>query len=252
MNNTRSIQDTFREVLNLKLKFIELTKKYQNLGYSKEKATERARFPKMEAYKLLLKLKFNGKQAVEFFKNVEYPTFPKWYEDIFFDWYDVIGRVFVTPRTREWCKLPYPKHPQGCPNYRKKDECPPHAPMISDFIDLQKPHFFAIHAFDLTAFSERMKQEHPTWSDKKSKCPRYWQNHVESMLERKIKRKIKLNEIYTFRPEAMGGNIFRTLLSFGFPIRPNPQEIVFKVGLIGTPFNNSQLSLDDFRGEAHE
>jgi len=245
---TKSIQDTFREVLKLKLKFLELTKKYQNLGYSKEKATARARFPKMEAYKLLLKLKFNGKQAVEFFRNVEMPISLKWYEDIFFAWYDVTGRIFITPKTREWCKLPYPGHPQGCPNYGKKDECPPHAPIVSDFIDLTKPHFFAIHAFDLKAFSERMTKDHLTWSNRKSKCSRYWQGHVNSLLKREIEKKIGKNQIYTLVFEAMSGNIFRTLLSLGIPIRRNPQEIVFKVALIGTPYNTNQLTLDDYRG----
>ncbi|KKK81159.1 hypothetical protein LCGC14_2816310, partial [marine sediment metagenome] len=30
---------------------------------------------------------------------------------------EVTNDLIIDHRAREWCKLPYPNHPRGCPNY---------------------------------------------------------------------------------------------------------------------------------------
>ena len=214
------------------------------MGYSEEKAAASARKPKLSAYRLLQLLNFAPEQSAEFFRNIEAPASEKaWEEDIFFAYYDITDRLRLDPKTRDWCKLPYPSHKQGCPNYGKKAECPPAAPLVQDFVDLERPHYLAIHALDLYAFSQRMLLNHPNWSESQARNPRRWQNHVYSMLRHEISTKIQKEQIYTLIPEAMQVNVFRTLLRIGIPIRPDP-ILVFKVALIGSP--RDQPSLDKF------
>jgi hypothetical protein len=40
---------------------------------------------------------------------------------------------------REVCLMPYHNHPKGCPNWNKKEGCPPQAEKIEDIIDIKKP-----------------------------------------------------------------------------------------------------------------
>jgi len=43
----------------------------------------------------------------------------------------------------EWCRIPYPGHPKGCPNCDSvRVTCPPNAPKVSDVYDLSKPVYF--------------------------------------------------------------------------------------------------------------
>jgi predicted metal-binding protein len=90
--------------------------------------------------------------------------------------YKIVGHLKIDYRAREWCKLPYPNHPKGCPNYNKNPECPPQAPRIEDWLDLNRQHWFIVVEFDLDAFAKRMKEKHPGWSDKQCRCCLYWQN----------------------------------------------------------------------------
>ena len=60
--------------------------------------------------------------------------------------YSAKGHVIVNRRAMgEWCQMPYPGHPKGCPNYDTgRPECPPNAPFVWDWIDKDKPQFFVV------------------------------------------------------------------------------------------------------------
>lgn len=159
-------------------------------------------------------------------------------------------------RAREWCKLPYGRyttktglvrytHPNGCPNYNKPNhpECPPRAPLIHDFFDLSKDHWFIVVDFDLGSHTERMKlrprKSGKDWTEKQARCNRLWQKSVVKVL-RLACEKFCSNKGLEFRlqhliPEGMGVNVVKTAKNIGIPIKTRPKDTVYKIALIGYP-----------------
>lgn len=161
--------------------------------------------------------------------------------------FDVTDKLVIDPRTREWCKLSYSDHPNGCPNYNKRDTCPPKAPLINEYFDLKQSHWFAIIKYNVTEHAVLLKEKHPDWSDKQCRCCLYWQNTARKQLRDIIKKFIKEKNFvsnfsdtdigkldYTLIPEAMGVNVFRTCRKIGVHIMKNPINIIYKVALIGS------------------
>ena len=145
------------------------------------------------------------------------------------------NELVIDYRAREWCKLPYPDHPKGCPNYGRKSGCPPKAPLIGDYFNLNEDHYFVIVQFDLEAHINKMITKHPHWSNRQARCVLYWQGSVNKILKEECK-------LYAFQqgglqynlcPEAMGVNVIKTCRALGLPIRPRPIDIVFKVAMLG-------------------
>ena len=155
---------------------------------------------------------------------------------------NITGTICIEERAREWCKLPYPGHPKGCPNYGVAVDCPPKVCRVRDFIDLSMEHYFIVEAFDLSAHAKTMAAAHPDWSDKQCKCCLYWQNGVRKRLRRQCYDFIKdhLDYVFTLIPEAMGVNVFRTAHRHGLMIRKNP-SLVYKVALVGMALNAAEV-----------
>ena len=146
--------------------------------------------------------------------------------------------------------MPYPDHPKGCPNYGKRKECPPTAPLVQDYIDLEQPHWFIIQKYDLNAHVQRMKVKHPHWSDRQARCVLYWQGAVKGMLSKACKQFIKEHPglISTLIPEAMGVNVIATAIRMGIPIKARPDGTIYKIALVGHPPIQPQKSLLEFGG----
>jgi predicted metal-binding protein len=145
------------------------------------------------------------------------------------------NNLIIDYRARDWCKLPYPDHPKGCPNYGIKSICPPTAPLINEFIDLNKNIWLVVVDFNLREHMNRMKKKHPHWSDRQTRCVLYWQPRVNKQLKYLCKRYSDgvENSVFTTCPEAMGINVIQTVKNIGVPICIRPKDIIFKVGLIG-------------------
>lgn len=135
-----------------------------------------------------------------------------------------------------WCLLPYPNHQKGCPNYGKKDSCPPFAKPFEELIG--PPFYLVVVFFDLEAHVTRMKNLHPNWTDKQARCLLYWQGSVKKKLLDEALGFIEANEaknLFLLRlPEANGVNVFKTCENVGIKIDRNPTKIVRKVMIIGT------------------
>lgn len=147
-----------------------------------------------------------------------------------------VPKLILNPLARgEWCLLPYPGHPKGCPNYNRSKICPPVAPLVVDFVDLERPLWFVVVDFNLKEHVARMMALHPNWSGRQTRCVLYWQGGVKSRLVASAKQFCSDHPgtHHTLCPEAMGVNVFATARGIGLPIRPNPTELVFKIALIG-------------------
>ena len=149
--------------------------------------------------------------------------------------FDVTKNLVYDMRAKDWCKLPYPNHKKGCPNYNKNPDCPPQSPNIEEFIKINRKKWFIVECFDLEKHRNKMKKKHPEWTDKKCNCLLYWQKGVRKRLIEKCIKFISGNKdlIYTLLPESMGVHVFNTAKSIGIPIKRNPNKKVFKIALVG-------------------
>ena len=149
---------------------------------------------------------------------------------------DVSEKIVIDPNVRSLCVYPYPDHPKGCPNFGKKEGCPPKVCMIQNFVDLRQV-FFLIVRFNLAQHIIKMKELHPSWTNRQTKCLLYWQPHVrveQKIMERDffiVWNRSQLN--ITYSPEAMGVDVFKTLEAYNIPYERNPKSEVVKVALVG-------------------
>lgn len=148
---------------------------------------------------------------------------------------EITDKLIITPRTRDWCTLKYPGHPKGCPMYGKRPECPPDAPLVEDWINLSKPHWFVISEFDIKDHMRKMKNKHPNWTERQCRNPYYWQGSVRSKLRKECQLFCSNYEgtVSTLLPEAMGVYVFGSARKIGIEIRRIPMEIIYKIALIG-------------------
>ena len=110
--------------------------------------------------------------------------------------------VTLDKKVRALCVRPYPGHSKGCPQFNKKEGCPPSAKFFEDVYDMNEPIFAIWNIFDLGTHVEKMKLKHHDWSDRQLKCCLYWQPGARKHLLEKIKE------------------LYLTLMSF-FPVHPN-------------------------------
>ncbi len=150
--------------------------------------------------------------------------------------------LLVKPRinykAREWCKLPYPDHPVGCPNYNHKSTCPPAIPLLEMVYDLSKPCYIVVVEFDMVEHIHKMLSKHPDWSDRQARCVLYWQNGVRKQLQEEADfyaRVLPGGLVSTLCPEAMGLNVIATAQLVGVPIKTKPVDKIYKIALLAVP-----------------
>lgn len=128
-----------------------------------------------------------------------------------------VRRVILSSKAGEWCRIPYPGHPKGCPNYGQRPSCPPHAPHIFDVVDSSKGLYLAYSTFDLEKHILRMRQSHPGWTGLQTHCVLYWQGVSRKEMRRKAlaaKRLTGANMVVEC-PEGMGVNVYATCRKAG-------------------------------------
>ncbi len=95
-----------------------------------------------------------------------------------------------------------------------------------------------------------MKEKHPEWSDRQARCCLYWQGSVRKQLREETKKFADKNGmVYTLIPEAMGVNVIATARKLGVPIKAKPDDMIYKIALVGYSKRNddkSGLTLNEF------
>ena len=117
---------------------------------------------------------------------------------------EVTGVMVIDHTVRDYCTLPYPGHPHGCPHYGKNEECPPHAPFVEDFIDVKKPHHIII-----AVFTNRLEHEHYTEEEELQ------ENQILHDLMNRIQQ-VFPGIWYTLKPSALGIDVYKTATALGF------------------------------------
>jgi predicted metal-binding protein len=80
--------------------------------------------------------------------------------------------ILFNKKIQHLCKVPYYNHKKECPNYGKKDRCPPNQLLIDKVLDFNKNVYVIYTKFCVGEFAERMRQKHPEWANH----PRQWYN----------------------------------------------------------------------------
>ncbi len=140
-------------------------------------------------------------------------------------------------RVRRLCLKPYPGHKKGCPNYDKKDGCPPKAKPFGAVYDLSQPIYAIVNKFDFASHVNRMKELHPEWSQRQLECCLYWQPKARNQLLQHIKYFLSNHPRYKVEtcPEAMGVNVTETLKNSGIILEWPPKIMSIQVALAGIP-----------------
>ncbi len=138
---------------------------------------------------------------------------------------------------RSLCRKPYPNHPKGCPNYRRKSICPTEAKIIHDLLNLEKPVHAIFNQFDLGSHVEKMFRRHPEWSQRQLVCCLYWQGKARKQLRKQIEIFLNTPAYYGLRiiecPEATGINLTETMKQIGVELEWPPVKWTYQIVLAG-------------------
>jgi len=117
------------------------------------------------------------------------------------------------------CKLCYPRHKNGCPNYGKKGECPPSAPYIKQILKVDKKMWLVHSEFNLANHVKKMRKKHPEWSEVQLRNLLYWDKTSKRQMKERskiIQKKLgKRANIAITMGEAHGVNLYVTCKKSG-------------------------------------
>jgi len=147
------------------------------------------------------------------------------------------GEAVYEAGVRSLCLCRYPDHPRGCPNYGKRDDCSPKAPL---FVSLFRRNVIVVAiGMDVQEFLEARREKHPDWSERALFNSRHWQGALRADLGRFIATNVSENPSLgnysvILSPEAMGINVFATGEDpgIGLFLERTPKRVVYKVALL--------------------
>jgi len=138
------------------------------------------------------------------------------------------------------CKKPYYGHRKGCPNFDKKEGCPPGLPLINEVFDFENDLFVIYTEHLVGEFASRMREKHQEWNDRQCYNPRYWQGTARKIHKAEREIALKLDGVENIVwPENHGVNVSELMLNFGielnwkWPPEHNLENITYLVSLGG-------------------
>jgi|GEM_PF-2148721 len=136
------------------------------------------------------------------------------------------------PSIQKLCLCPYFNHPQGCPNYGRRADCPPRAVYFPEIF--KEKVYIAATVFNFEDYLNLKRVEHINWTERALRNPRHWQGYLRSELKKLISEMgPSRNNDAIFNPEAMGVNVTQTCKNVGLSLEWPPKKIVCQVALIG-------------------
>ena len=148
--------------------------------------------------------------------------------------WQLVKPVLLDELPGDLCRLKYPNHPKGCPNYGKKVCCPPRAKHLSLLIK-SSPIYIIWNVFLFGRHVQKMKLKHPEWSERQARCCLYWQGKARKQLVEEVKNFLLVHpDMYIVScPEASGVNVTKTMASIDKILEWPPETIAYQVVLAG-------------------
>ncbi|MBI5148232.1 hypothetical protein HZA33_00980 [Candidatus Pacearchaeota archaeon] len=134
-----------------------------------------------------------------------------------------------------FCTYSYPDHPKGCPNYGKKECCPPNQQLIDKVLDYSREAYVIYTEFNIEEHATRMKEKHPNWTEKQIYSSQYWQSKATKMHkeeEERAKQEYGLTKILSC-PEANGVNVDALMKKIKAKLEWPPRNLVRLVSIGG-------------------
>lgn len=136
---------------------------------------------------------------------------------------------------QNYCKRRSERFPKGCPNYNKKETCPPNQPLIDEVLNFSKPIYIIYTEFDIGDFAKKMWKKHPEWTERQAYNCRYWQPRARKFQK---KEEVKaVNELGLTKvvdsPEAHGVHLDFLMRKIGIELEWPPRKITRLVSLSG-------------------
>jgi predicted metal-binding protein len=164
------------------------------------------------------------------------------------------------------CTKPFRGNQEGCPNYGKRWNCPPYAPRIEitqERIRSRKHHFLLVGRTEIDSknLSEEAIGEYKKLVQCNYRITKALRGKWPSILifygpsctycvDENVgectcpSEPCRFPDVWTYPPEAVGVDVFQTMLNAGIKMQRNPVDVVFNVGLICLSGN---INLSDFR-----
>lgn len=137
----------------------------------------------------------------------------------------------ISPRSI--CIKPYHNHPNGCPNFGKKDGCPPNTPMFDQVFDCDDIYAI-VTEFDLGSHYDKMKLLHPNWTHYQLINSRYWQGKDRKCHKEALEEFCNLYDyVVTNWAESMGVDLIETLKKVNMTLKFPVEDTVKRVSLAG-------------------
>lgn len=149
--------------------------------------------------------------------------------------------IIFSPKVQMYCKLPYPGHENGCPNYGKNSKCPPNAPYRVDILKKYCIFNLIVAEFNIGLYIELYRKEHPERSLNQLRNCLYWQPSIKAIVKNYINTKlIPFNEMFGAGSgfwnycsmEAVGMHVFKILRLNGIEFDVKARKKVLMVCLV--------------------
>jgi hypothetical protein len=98
------------------------------------------------------------------------------------------GTIVHYPEVEEFCKRPYPDHPNGCPNIEKCKSLKSNLPSLKSILS-QHSHFYLFYAeLDFDTYKRERNALKPEFFNtrRRLECVLYWQRPVKKLIEEKL------------------------------------------------------------------
>jgi|GEM_PF-688123 len=149
-----------------------------------------------------------------------------------------VKNLVIDHKVRGLCCKPYPNHPKGCPNFGKREQCPPQALYVEDILDTTKDMYVIYNKFNFKEHTDKMRNNHPNWSERQITCCLYWQDTARKILKQNIKDFLKEHRkdyIILSCPEACGVDVTETMKNIGETLEWPPVNWTYQIALAGIP-----------------
>lgn len=142
--------------------------------------------------------------------------------------------VVIDYKLRGLCGRSYRKHPKGCPNFGKKNYCPPKVGFFDKYF--QPLARVVAVGMNFEDYKEKRKKDHPNWTEWQLVNPLYWQGMMKARLKQLATyelEELKDKDLVVVNvPEAMGVNLTETCKRAGLILEWPPTKMVYKVILL--------------------
>lgn len=140
--------------------------------------------------------------------------------------------IVYSEKIQKLCLRKSKSFPKGCPNYGKKQGCPPTV-LIDKVLDLNKEIYVIWTNFKIGEFANRIKEKHPDWTEKQCYCCRYWQPGARKIHREELE---KYKKQYGFEkiiscPEGNGVQVSGLMARLGIKLEWPPRKITRIISL---------------------